>query len=100
MPGPVEQAGAVAPMTMLAAEAAYRTNAHFADVVSTMRSPGSLSADGVVSATEMVKTPLVLLPCASVAVHVTVVCPSRKIPGPGEQAGATAPLTMSAAEAS
>src|SRR5205085_10756581 len=52
---------------------------------------------GVVSRTVTVKEPEALLPCASVAVQLTVVVPSAKTPEAGEQTGVTAPSTMSVA---
>ena len=67
-------------------------------MASTVSVPGSLSAGGVVSATLTLKLPLVRFPWASVAVQVTVVCPSGKGPGGGEHFGVTVPVATSVAE--
>jgi hypothetical protein len=50
----------------------------FRDVCTEM-SPGTVSAGGVVSCTSTSKLALLVLPCLSVAEHLTVVCPSANV---------------------
>ena len=62
--------------------------------------PGRLRLGAAVSATTTENEPLLELPCASAAVHVTVVEPSENVaPEAGEHVVATAPSTRSVAEA-
>ena len=73
------------------------------DSVSTEKSPGTDTTGGVVSfsVTVTVKEAEPVLPCESVAVHVTVVVPTGKLlPDAGLHVGVSGPSTMSFAVAS
>ena len=59
-------------------------------------SAGSVSVGGVVSCTVTLNDPLLVLACASTAVHPTSVVPIEKVaPEPGLQSGAMGPSTRS-----
>jgi hypothetical protein len=63
-------------------------------------SPGTLTVGGVVSTSTTVtaKDALAVLPCASVALHVTVAVPiANVLPDGGAHVGASAPSTLSVA---
>src|SRR5207244_10511677 len=73
------------------------------DSVSTEKSAGTVTTGGVVSLrdTVTVKEAEPVLPCASVALHVTVVVPTGKLlPDGGLHVGVSEPSTMSVAVAS
>ena len=80
------------------ADARYGTDAPAADAAKTVMSPGSVSVGAVVSCTVTSKDPLLVLPWASVAEHVTVVSPSGNAsPEVASQSGVTEPSTASLA---
>ena len=63
-------------------------------------SAGSVTTGGVVSATAIVKLPVAVFPAPSLVEHVTTVEPIGKVaPDDGVQVTATAPSTMSVADA-
>jgi hypothetical protein len=100
-PDGCEQVGVTGPSTTSIAVAVYVTTAPAVDVAAATIAPGTLSTGGVVSATTTTKLAGgLLLPCASVAVQLTVVEPSGKVAPDGmEQFGVTGPSTTSFAVA-
>src|SRR5439155_27080144 len=94
------QLAATAPSTMSAAEALWPAARRVGPDATLGMFPGTLTTGGVVSWTVTVNVLADEYPCASVALQGTVVAPSGKIePDAGLQLAATAPSTMSAAEA-
>ncbi len=100
-----EQVGVTAPSTLSVAVAVKLTVAPDALVASAVMSAGTVTIGGVVSvitvsATVILKLPLAVLLCASVAEQLTVLMPNGKTePEAGEQVTATEPSTKSVAEA-
>ena len=93
------QTGTITPSTTSAAVAVNMT-AVPAPVASVVMLAGSVRTGALGSVTVTVKLELALLPCASVAVHVTVVTPTGKsLPDAGVQTGVTGPSMASAAVA-
>jgi len=94
------QTGRSDPSTASLALAIQLTATPAASVASAARLPGPVTTGAVVSTTVTVKLALPMLPCASVAEHVTGVAPGAKIdPLAGAQTGRTDPSTTSVAEA-
>lgn len=99
-PGAGEQLAARAPSTLSLAEAEKGTLAPAAEVASLVIFAGTVTTGAVVSAsvTIMLKDAEALLPCKSVALHVTaVVVTGKVVPDAGEQDGVIAPSTVSLA---
>ncbi len=88
------------PSTRSRAEALKVTMAPEGPVAGVVMSPGTVTTGSVVSTTRTWKVAEPVLPAASVALQVTSVSPSRKVPPEtGRQVGARAPSTSSEAEA-
>src|SRR5438270_459906 len=82
------------PSTLSVALAEYVTGAPAGLEVFTLKSTGTVRSGAVVSTSVTVtsKLPLLEFPCASVAVHPTVVLPTENVlPDAGEQTGVTDP---------
>jgi hypothetical protein len=95
-----EQLEASAPSTLSLADAEKVTLAPAAEVASLVIFAGAVTTGAVVSAsvTVMLKDAEALLPCESVAVHVTAVVVTGKVaPDAGEQDGVIDPSTVSLA---
>jgi hypothetical protein len=94
------QVVATAPSNTSVADALKVTTAPAALVASTVAFAGTVTTGPVVSVTVTVNEAAPLLPCASVAVHVTVVVPTAKVdPLVGVQLVATTPSRRSVADA-
>src|SRR5205807_3558272 len=90
--------GAIAPSTLSCALAEYVTVAPDGSGVLRLKLAGTVITGGVVSTrfTVTVKPFCALLPCESVAVHVTLVGPSGKVlPDAGVQLGVSGPSRLS-----
>src|SRR3989442_2295716 len=88
------------PSSRLVADAAQLNVAPVAFVASTVACAGTVTTGPVVSVTVTVNDAALWLPCASVAVHVTVVAPTAKVnPLVGVQLVATTPSRRSVADA-
>src|ERR1700730_13867612 len=76
-----EQVGVIAPSRLSVAVAEKVTTLPVLTVVVWLMSAGAWTTGGVVSTRVMVilKLAVPVLPCASVALHVTVVCPTGKV---------------------
>ena len=95
-----EQVAARGPSTRSLAEAVKEMVAPEGPVASTVIFAGSVTEGAVVSCTVTLKPPEALLPAESVAEQVTGVVPRGNVePEAGEQLMATAPSTLSLAEA-
>lgn len=95
------QVGTTAPSTRSVADAAKVKAAPLGPVASLVTFAGIVRSGGVVSRTVAWNDLLAVLPCASVAEHVTAVVPSAKVaPEVAVQLGVTTPSTASVAEAS
>jgi hypothetical protein len=94
------QVVATAPSTLSVAEAVKLYAAPLLLVASTVAFAGTVTTGAVVSWTVTVKDAEAAFPCASVAEHCTMVVPNGKVsPLAGVQLVATAPSTLSVAEA-
>src|SRR5438128_7267829 len=93
------QVVAMGPSMLSVADALKVTAAPAGPVASALTPGGTVTMGAVVSLTVTVKEAEPVLPCASVAVHVTTVAPSGNVaPLAGTQVVATAPSTISLAD--